>query len=221
MQRQHIVYSMSSNMFLDPRYPATCMLDELKVSQAETLHDFDVTEVFSRFTNPLLVLDGGEDVDPSVYGDIKLPHCGGTSRLRDAWEIKLYSAAVEMGIPVLGICRGSQLLCALNGGKLHQDIHVERGRAHSREHNIVFTPEATNSGLIELMESCPLGVNRVNSFHHQGVKSLPDRAIILAHAHDGLPEAVLYPGKAFGVQWHPEYIGHREFLDWARDIIGV
>lgn len=163
----------------------------------------------------LLVLEGGADIWPGLYGAEKrvYSYCN-TSR--DDWEIRLYNMARMYNVPILGICRGHQLMCALDGGTLYQDLRQEHGQSHSYEHRIIFSYEAYTSGFVDLMESCPTGSpNIVNSLHHQGIKDMPSHGIVLASAGDGIVEAVQYPW-GISVQWHPEFLGHTEFLSYMQ-----
>lgn len=108
-------------------------------------------------------------------------------------------------------------MTALEGGTLYQDLDIEAFGRHVSEHRINHTVHSMESGFYELMKSCPLGSpNVVNSYHHQGTKLVPSGAKVLATAPDGIVEALLYDN-GLSVQWHPEFLGHSEFLTWMRD----
>lgn len=181
-----------------------------------TLQGGTVRETMERHKgNAILLLEGGADISPGLYGEHNTHSY--PSPFRDQREAEMYKIARELGIPILGICRGHQLMCALDGGALHQDIAHDLGKGHGGEHAILFTEAATESGFIDLMASNPRGrPNVVNSMHHQAIKRMPEHGVALAHHADGTPEAVLYPW-GLSVQWHPEFMGHVEFLDFMRD----
>ena len=156
------------------------------------------------------LLTGGHDVSPSVYGEEKLPACGVCSEARDRMERLVLEYALRDDKPVLGICRGHQLLNALLGGTLYQDLPSQHPSAveHHQQppydapiHSVRLLPETP---LHKLLGRDAL---MVNSYHHQAVKALSPRLKPMAVADDGLVEAAYLPGKRFvwGVQWHPEF----------------
>lgn len=156
------------------------------------------------------LLTGGHDVSPSVYGEEKLHVCGDCSEARDRMERLVLEFALRDDKPVLGICRGHQLLNALLGGTLYQDLPTQHPSAveHHQQppydapiHSVSILP---GTPLHELLGRDALPVN---SYHHQAVKALSPRLKPMAVADDGLVEAVYLPGKRFvwGVQWHPEF----------------
>jgi len=156
-----------------------------------------------------LVLSGGADIDPDYLGEEPLD-CISVNPRRDAQELMLVRLAVERQIPILGICRGIQMLTAALGGKLYQDIKTQHGVScieHSQtiarglpSHDVKIEK---NSLLYSLMGTETLAVN---SFHHQAVKEVPQGFRVTATASDGIIEAmestVFRP--ILGVQWHPE-----------------
>jgi putative glutamine amidotransferase len=151
-----------------------------------------------------LVLQGGADVSPSTYGeDARAPEWAG-DRLRDVYEIELVHEFVEAGKPVLGICRGAQLINVAFGGTLHQDIPSHRSDDYEKHrHEIRFEP---GSGLARLYR----GIERpaVSSIHHQSIKALGRGLRVEAWSEpDGIVEAIRGTGKGyvFAVQWHPEF----------------
>ncbi len=175
----------------------------------------DDVEERMRAGNCILLLEGGADIHPKLYGEenkYSYPY----SR-RDDHEIRLYYMAREYNIPVLGICRGHQLMAALEGGTLYQDIEKQVGKDHDYSHSIIFTKYARMVGFTRLMESNPCGSPHVvNSLHHQAVKRVPPNARVLAYAGDLTPEALQYE-HGMSVQWHPELLGHKEMLEYIRD----
>jgi putative glutamine amidotransferase len=158
-----------------------------------------------------LVLQGGADIDPIVYGEEPTDVVGPTDAIRDRFELELLRGFAAAGKPVLGVCRGMQLINVAYGGTLHQDLQVAQvtHRAHrsadlydEHSHDVHFVP---NGWFRSTYENSAGGC--VNSIHHQGVKRLGDGLVIEATASDGVIEAVRHPQLPFmvGVQWHPEF----------------
>ena len=158
-----------------------------------------------------LVLQGGADVSPSTYGEEPLAPQWAGDRLRDVYEIELVHEFVEAGKPVLGICRGAQLINVAFGGTLYQDIRTQLAESNvhvtdayeRHRHEIRFEP---GSGLARLYR----GVQRptVSSIHHQSIKALGRGLRVEAWSEpDGVVEAIRANGKGyvFAVQWHPEF----------------
>jgi len=158
-----------------------------------------------------LLLSGGQDIAPETYGDALLDPRWGGDPLRDAFEIALYRAAIADGKPVLGVCRGAQLVNVAEGGTLWQDIpslrpdslvHRDQERYDTLGHELRVAP---GSLLERLLGTTSLWVNSV---HHQGVRQLAPRAEAIAWAPDGVVEAFVVPpaGWVLAVQWHPEWM---------------
>ncbi|CAL9584507.1 gamma-glutamyl-gamma-aminobutyrate hydrolase family protein [Streptomyces sp. enrichment culture] len=147
-----------------------------------------------------LVIAGGPDVEPVHYGAEPGPRTGPPARARDAWELALIRAALDLRVPLLGICRGMQLLNVALGGTLvqHVDGHAGAPGAFGR-HPVTPVPGTRYAGLVPEESSVP-------SFHHQAVDRLGRGLVPSAHAADGTVEAVELPGPhwVLGVQWHPE-----------------
>ena len=158
-----------------------------------------------------LVLSGGADIDPARYGQIDEGLCGGISPLRDEVEIALCCRAVERDMPVLGICRGHQILNVALGGTMYQDLKVQQGT--SFEH-MVPNPLGGMVHEVAIVPGSPLAALQggetmtVNSRHHQAVRDVAPGLVVQATSSDGVIESVYLPGKRFvwGVQWHPESI---------------
>ncbi|WP_322015943.1 type 1 glutamine amidotransferase [Paraburkholderia sp. J12] len=168
-----------------------------------------------------LLLQGGADVSPQTYAEVSARPEWPGDRVRDMYELELLHEFVESGKPVLGVCRGCQLINVAFGGTLYQDIasdvptagvHVSE-RYDQHRHAITF-PEG--SSLASMFPGRREAI--VNSIHHQAVKNLGrDLTIEAVSAGDGLIEAVRYRRAPFvlGVQWHPEFhrAGGPELLD--------
>ncbi len=161
-----------------------------------------------------LLLTGGADVGPEVYGEETLPCCGETCPQRDRFELPICRLALERDMPVLAICRGHQILSCALGGTMYQDIAEQFGP--DLKHPQYDIPRDKAHGM--LVEEGSLlhkitGLTRfkVNSRHHQAIKTPGAGLKVIAHADDGLIEAVELPGKRFvlGVQWHPEALSDR------------
>jgi putative glutamine amidotransferase len=162
-----------------------------------------------------LMISGGPDVHPSVYGEEPHELLGPTEPDLDAFELELLRQADARGMPILGICRGSQLLNIARGGTLIQDVPEAVGDqiGHRQEepgriptHTIVVAAGTRLEGVLGRQE------NDVNSFHHQAVKQLGDGLRATAWAPDGVVEAIESPDRDFvvGVQWHAESLSDRE-----------
>ncbi|MFF0066192.1 gamma-glutamyl-gamma-aminobutyrate hydrolase family protein [Streptomyces sp. NPDC005279] len=147
-----------------------------------------------------LVIAGGADVEPVRYGAEADPRTGPPARDRDAWELALIRAALESGTPLLGICRGLQLLNVALGGTLvqHLDGHVGGVGVFGR-HTVKPVPGTRYAEIVPEESSVP-------TYHHQSVDRLAEALVASAHAEDGTVEAVELPGAgwALAVQWHPE-----------------
>ena len=159
-----------------------------------------------------LVLQGGNDLAPTQYGEDPLHPDWAGDPVRDRYEMELVNAFVKAGKPVFGICRGLQLLNVMHGGALWQDIPTQRPEAieHRREghyehyrHPVVLEPGT------RLAEMYPGGARGVtNSIHHQGIKRLAPGFVVEARCpEDGMIEAIRRVNGPYmaAVQWHPEF----------------
>ena len=149
-----------------------------------------------------LVIAGGPDVEPARYGAARDPRSGPPAPERDGWELALIEAALAAGLPLLGICRGMQLLNVALGGTLHQHVGGHQGRPGTFvDHEVTPVP---GSLLADLLSPAPLAVP---THHHQAVAVLGPGLTATAHAADGTVEALELPsadGFVLAVQWHPE-----------------
>nr|WP_240658593.1 gamma-glutamyl-gamma-aminobutyrate hydrolase family protein [Microbacterium sp. CPCC 204701] len=154
-----------------------------------------------------LILTGGLDVDPALYGAERHPLTDPARPDRDAWELALFRGAEERRMPVLAICRGLQLVNVARGGTLHQHLPEALGTERYRIGGGVF---AENEVIVDdgsrLADLIGPGAFEVHSYHHQGIERLGDGLIVTARADDGLVQAFESNGAGFvvGVQWHPE-----------------
>jgi putative glutamine amidotransferase len=155
-----------------------------------------------------VVINGGGDVAPAHYGATPHPRTYGVEERRDAFEIDLVRAATARGVPVLGICRGIQLVNVALGGTLVQHVPDAVGRDHmcadaldQLVHEVVLAPESQLAALYGRDRM------RVNSIHHQAVDR-PGRGMrVTATAPDGTIEGIeSEDGRVLGVQWHPELL---------------
>jgi putative glutamine amidotransferase len=148
-----------------------------------------------------VVFTGGSDLDPELYGEEPHAETTGVVRLRDEAELALLRAALERDMPVLGICRGIQVLNVAMGGDLEQ--HLD-GHRHDPPGQFVRHDVDIERGT--RLASMLGERTTVMSHHHQGLKTLAPGLVETAHADDGLVEAVEAPERRFtvGVLWHPE-----------------
>ena len=153
-----------------------------------------------------LVITGGKDIDPGSYGQQPHPATDKPGRDRDAWELALLGEALKRKLPVLGICRGAQVLNVALGGTLHQHLPDVTGHTGHRAGNAVFTtlPVRTVPGtrLAALIGES----TDVKCYHHQAIAELGESLVVSAWDADGVIEAIELPGDGFvvAVQWHPE-----------------
>ncbi|GAB3602980.1 hypothetical protein GCM10027411_11770 [Microbacterium aureliae] len=154
-----------------------------------------------------LILTGGLDVQPELYGQERHPLTDPARPDRDAWELALVRGAEERGIPVLAICRGLQLVNVARGGTLHQHLPEALGTERYRIGGGVFADNIVDVAPgTRLAGMLGAGDFAVHSYHHQGIDRLGDGLVAVAHTDDGLVQAFESTGESYlvGVQWHPE-----------------
>ena len=156
----------------------------------------------------LVVTGGAGDLDPTLYGDEKHPETGPVQHERDAYELALVRGALERGMPILGICRGMQILNVAYGGTIEQHLPDVLGHEEHRhtpgtfaDHEVRLAPDS--------LAARAAGMDRtpVKSHHHQGIKTVGDGLAVTGRdAEDDSVEAIEDPSCSFvlGVLWHPE-----------------
>jgi putative glutamine amidotransferase len=165
-------------------------------------------EVLERIDG--LMLAGGADIDPSSYGEVAQPETIDTVPERDRFEIALVRAAIERDMPVLGICRGMQLINIALGGTLLQ--HLPDRYGHHEHRRVLGSFDGADHDVDVRPDSLAIEVvgetrHATKSHHHQGIDCLGAGLVVSGtSALDDLPEAIELPAKDFvlGVQWHPE-----------------
>ncbi len=153
-----------------------------------------------------LVITGGPDVDPARYGQQPHPATNAPATQRDAWEFALLESALRRRIPVLGVCRGAQVLNAALGGTLHQHLPDVIGHTHHQKGDAVFGTSAVRTVPGTRLADLIGETSDAQCYHHQAIDRIGDGLVVSARDADGVIEAVELPGDAFvvGVQWHPE-----------------
>jgi putative glutamine amidotransferase len=165
-----------------------------------------------------LLLAGGADIDPDTYGAERAPETVGTWPERDRFEVALAGAALEREMPVLGICRGMELLNVARGGTLVQHLPDIVGHERHRTKPGIFDEHAVRLEPGSLAARAAGGeLNSVKSHHHQGVDRLGDGLVATGWAvDDEVIEAIEMPGRdgfALGVLWHPEEDGESRVIE--------
>ncbi len=163
-----------------------------------------------------LLITGGVDMDPKYWGEAILPECGEIDPWRDALEEVYYKAFAAAGKPILGICRGEQVINVYAGGSLYQDIPSQLGLSHGSgtEHVV----ELTDAPLAEILRK-PFGNSFVtNSFHHQSIRDVAEGFEVLATSEGGrIVEAIAHRSLPIvAVQWHPERMVDYDMQDKGR-----
>lgn len=175
-------------------------------SSKDTLKDI-------RETCDGLLISGGLDINPVLFGEEKHPKTGIWDDNRDRVELELVRWAFDTNWPILGICRGLQMLNVALNGTLFQDIPTQCNKPINHQAHELYPAHeieietGTEMSAIFKLKSMP-----VNSRHHQAVKDLSPELRVTARSSDGLIEGVEHPGRRFfiGVQWHPESLQEHE-----------
>lgn len=153
-----------------------------------------------------LIITGGPDVDPGTYGRQPHPATDTPATDRDTWEFALLGAALRRAMPVLGICRGAQVLNVACGGTLHQHLPDVIGHTGHQHGDAVFSTSAIRTVEGGRLATLIGAGTRAQCYHHQAIDRLGAPLVVSAVDDDGVIEAVEMPGERFvlGVQWHPE-----------------
>ena len=182
-----------------------------EILYSHTFKNEDYWGLISRLYPHLVVFVGGTDVSPNLYGEDREHHTSAPDYNRDTHETHIFNECVKNEVPMVGICRGAQFLCVMNGGKLGQHIAGHEGGSHS-----LYTKEVNKIG----------GPRAVwaNSLHHQIMRPVGNFELVAWSrkngraeqvsqwpeiSHDQEPEVVWWPDtQSLGVQYHPEMMGH-------------
>ena len=169
---------------------------------------------------------GGADIDPSIYGEMPSPNLGKLQKRRDELEMRIFAEAIKTRVPILGICRGMQMINVALGGTLFQDIPTEYDTPIKHKqiegdfepsHSVNITVGTPLAAIIGCEKMC------ANSFHHQALKRVGEGLCVMAHADDGMIEAVYLEDHPYllAYQWHPERLFDRDGFNYAifRDFI--
>jgi putative glutamine amidotransferase len=156
-----------------------------------------------------LIVCGGRDVDSALYGQIAGEHNDVPDKRRDAFELALYSAAIETNLPFLGICRGQQVLNVHQGGSLIQHLPDVVGSKKYQLGNAEFTSAEIQVEAGSILSRALGGDAKVRGelYHHQAIDQVGNGLKVVARSEDNIVEAVELEGHSFGlaVQWHPEH----------------
>ena len=204
-------YQVMTHKYLKPLVEFSACLPLL----APTCFGAQDLEQYLDLADGVYLTGAGTNIDPLRYGQQNLTPHKALDHGRDSFDLPLIHAALERGLPLLGVCRGMQELNVALGGELHQQVyaipglddHREDGQAevaqqYADSHGVRLAPDTWFAHLMGQTEFA------VNSLHGQGIKTLGKGLVPLAHAHDGLIEAVHLPDRpqfTLGVQWHPEW----------------
>ncbi len=182
-----------------------------------------------------IILSGGEDVDPIHYGEEQLAKVGVPNPLRDSFDMILLEEAQNIKLPIMGICRGYQIINVFNGGTLYQDLsyaegitlkHDQWSLPHHPSHKVEVSEGSFANEIFEGEQVW------VNSFHHLVLKDVAPGFKITGRATDGAPEIIEKEGDDFiiGFQWHPEMMAAKDdkkminvfktFIDKASELKG-
>lgn len=162
-----------------------------------------------------LYFSGGNDINPLIFGEDPIKEIGEIDYSRDEFEIKLFKKAAAKNMPILGICRGEQVINVASGGSLYQDIYIQR--EGTKGHSPKFSSGGYAHHRVKIMKDSKIydilkveEIN-VNSFHHQAVKKLAEGFKITSVSEDGIIEAIESLNHSFlvGIQWHPEIMFER------------
>lgn len=208
-----------------PTYSTTCPWYALRTNYVSIFakhnaapilipYELGAIDCYMKLIDGLVITGGDYDLDPAVYGEERQETMRIVKNNRVEFEIKLIEAALAKNIPILAICAGEQLLAAMHGGKLYQDILAANPNALQHEqiclnihmskpsHTVTIIPGTLLHSIVKSQEIF------VNSSHHQAVESIgPEMVVSGISSADNIIEAIELPSYSFvlGVEWHPEY----------------
>lgn len=157
-----------------------------------------------------ILFTGGNDINPLIFGEEPIKGLGDLEYDRDEFEVRLYKRAAEKNMPMLGICRGMQLMNVAAGGTVYQDIYNQRPDTNSHNPKFTFEGNEYHSVLLnddtKIYEIFKINDIKTNSYHHQAVKDIAEGYKATAFAKDGIVECIESTNLNFavGIQWHPE-----------------
>ena len=202
----------SHNLWINPKYLAGLRTAGGAPALLDLTDDEDYCRTMLQRCDGFL-FTGGPDVEPSLYGHELIPECGFILPLRDSQELLLLKLALAADKPILGICRGVQILNVAAGGTMYQDIPAQKPvhLFHNQAGTVEFTTPTHPVTVVPGTKTFALlgrELLAVNSMHHQAVWDLAPGFIPSAFAPDGLVEAIESTSHRFavGVQWHPEFL---------------
>ena len=187
-------------------------------------HNLNMIEKFIEVIDGIIITGGDFDIDPEIYGEKVLSNKVSTKVDRTKFEFEITKKALNIGLPVLGICGGQQLLNVVLGGTLIQHIPDEiKGLINHEQTN----PRNEPSHIIKIIKNTKLyeitkAENMfVNSAHHQAVKTLGQNLIVNCSTEDGVIEGIENPDAEFciGVQWHPEFLIDKKDIEIFKSLI--
>ena len=190
------------SQYFPPEYLAA--IEMIGAQVAPVMHDTPLDTLYPLVISmDAMIFSGGCDINPVHYGQALEQGCGRVDARRDQVELALADLVLSRNIPVLGICRGAQLLNVVLGGTLRQ--HIEGHRVSETSDDPIWHEVELRAGS-RLAAIAGEGRARVNSYHHQCIDRPAGDLIVTARAQDGVIEAIEAPGNRFivGVQWHPE-----------------
>lgn len=198
-------------------------LTSIEMAGAEAVYLPQVTDEASALAAiesvDAIIMAGGEDVNPALYGEEAIEECEEWNEARDTSDLLLLTAAIEKDMPVVATCRGMQMLNTVCGGTLYQDLFTEYDTDinHRDPELIDFTYHnvTIDEGNIIADAMGGAGTYMVNSWHHQGIDQVGEGLEVVARADDGMVEGIVLTDATYiyGVQFHPEWHVVEETLD--------